>query len=265
MKVRAFQSLSAITLILLLLASSSLLASQMNKSLVSFGGVWTAEKVVVRKTKPNRVVAAKRPATVKSPLLALQWRVLNEGKDGKPQAVDPATPFRSGERFQFEFTVNQNGYLYIMQNTEDGDGQVIFPNQNINNGDNLVKKDVKYTVPANCSENFTESSGNCWLAFDDTIPKDGREAVTVIFSREKITTLPNTNEDVSKLAERLVKKQTIKTLRDDSPTATSYNYKQLKGLSPKQQFVTVVTNSNARDNEELVATFNLTHVAATGK
>jgi hypothetical protein len=264
MKVRAFQSLSAIILLFLLMGSS-LLASQTNNAMVSFGGVWTAEKVVVRKTKPNRVVAAKRPATVKSPLLALQWRVLNEGKDGKPQAIDSATPFKTGERFQFEFTVNQNGYLYIMQNTEDGDGQVIFPNPNINNGDNYVKKDVKYTVPANCSENFSENSGNCWLAFDNTIPKDGKEAVTVIFSREKITTLPNSNEEVNKLAEHMVKKQTISTLRNDSPTATSYNYKQLKGLSAKQQFVTVVTNQNVKDNEELVATFNLMHVPAAGR
>ncbi len=264
MKRGAWQSLSAITLVLLLFISS-LPAAQTSKSLVSFGGVWTAEKVVVRKTKPNRVAAAKRPATVKSPLLALQWRVLNEGKDGKPQAVDPLTAFRSGERFQFEFTVNQNGYLYIMQNTEDGDGQVIFPNPNINNGDNAVQKDVKYTVPTNCSENFTESGGNCWLAFDDAIPKDGREAVTVIFSREKITTLPNSNEEVTKLAENMVKKQTITTIRDSSPAATSYNYKQLKGLSAKQQFVTVVSNLNVKDNEELVATFTLTHIAAAGR
>src|SRR5207253_456588 len=143
--------------------------------------------------------------------------------------------------------------------------QVIFPNQNINAGDNYVKKDVKYTVPANCSENFAESGGNCWLTFDDTIPKDGREAVTVIFSREKITTLPNNNEEVNKLAERLVKKQTIKVIRDSSPGATSYSYKQLQGLSANQKFVTVVTNLNAKDNEEVVASFNLTHIAAQGK
>ncbi|MBI3649648.1 MAG: DUF4384 domain-containing protein [Acidobacteria bacterium] len=219
-----------------------------------FTGVWVTEKVITRKPKPDRV----RPTTgvknnapprrEKVRLLTIQWRVLKQTAEGKAVEINPESTFYTGDRLRFAVKVNQNGYLYIIQDTEGDEAATIFPDAHINGGKNFVKKDVEYILPFNCDETHKD---DCWFLME---PPDGREAVTVIFSRDKIITLPNDAEE----AKKLIKKQTISSIKDSSPAPV--RDKKPKSLGAGR-FVTWVTNTNVKDNEELVSTFYLTHAA----
>src|ERR1051325_8578071 len=221
-----------------------------------YAGAWVTEKVITRKAKPGRVHqtsggSKKSPQPApreKARLLTIQWRVLKQDAGGKAVEVNPESTFYTGDRVRFAVKVNQNGYLYIIQDTEGDEGATIFPDAHINGGDNFVKKDVEYVLPFNCDE---EHKDDCWFLME---PPDGREAVTVIFSRDKISSLPNDAEQ----AKTLIKKQTISSIKDSSPAPVRDNRPKSLGAG---RFVTWVSNTNVKDNEELVSTFYLTHSA----
>lgn len=260
MTTNAFKFSLGLALIGLFLLSS--LAGVARNASDVYGGAWVTEKVVTRKPKPNREGQTKSgggTGTKKTPvvqreklrLLTIQWRVLKQNAEEKAVEVNPEIPLFTGDRIQFAVKVNQNGYLYIIQDTDGEEAAAIFPDQAINGGNNYVKKDVEYVLPFNCDEEHKDKNGNCWYWLE---PPDGREAVTVIFSRDKITNLPNNAEE----AKTLIKKQTISSIKDSSPQLVRNN--KPKGLSAGR-FVTWVSNTNVKDNEELISTFYLTHSA----
>lgn len=218
-----------------------------------FTGVWVTEKVITRKKKPNRVPpAATQPARQKVRLLTVQWRLLKRDAEGKAVEVDPSLPLYTGDRIRFAVKVNQSGYLYILQNTEGDEGATIFPSEHVNGGKNFVKKDVEYLLPFNCDEAHKD---DCWYLME---PPDGREDVTVIFSRDMIDSLPNDSEE----AKKFIKKQVVSSIKESSPEPTKNN--KPKGLGAGR-FATWVTNTNVKDNEELVSTFYLTHLTPPNK
>jgi hypothetical protein len=257
MTTKAFQFSLALGLVALLVLSS--LAGMARDEV--YGGAWVTEKIVTRKRKPNREGQTKNggSGTKKTPvaqkeklrLLTIQWRILKQNAEEKAVEVNPEIPLFTGDRIQFAVKVNQNGYLYIIQDTDGEEAAAIFPDQAINGGNNYVKKDVEYVLPFNCDDEHKDKNGNCWYWLE---PPDGREAVTVIFSRDKIIDLPNNAEE----AKTLIKKQTISSIKDSSPQLVRNN--KPKGLSAGR-FVTWVSNTNVKDNEELVSTFYLTHSA----
>jgi hypothetical protein len=213
-----------------------------------FTGVWVTEKVITRKKKPDRAApVTPPPVRQKVRLLTIQWRLIKQNRDGKAVEVDPALPLYTGDRIAFAVKVNQNGYLYMLQNTQGDEGETIFPNEHINEGKNFVKKDVEYILPFNCDEAHKD---DCWYLVE---PPDGREDITVIFSRDMINSLPNDSEE----AKKLIKKQVVSSIKESSPVPTKNN--KPKGLGAGR-FATWVTNTNVKDNEELVSTFYLTHL-----
>jgi hypothetical protein len=218
-----------------------------------FTGVWVTEKVVTRKKKPNRVApATPAPARQKVRLLTIQWRLLKKDADGKAVEVDPSLPLYTGDKIAFAVKVNQSGYLYVLQNTEGDEGTTIFPDVRINGGKNYVRKDIEVILPANCDEAHKD---DCWYLVE---PPDGREDVTVIFSRDMINSLPNDSEE----AKQFIKKQVVSSIKDSSPEPKKNNRLQGTGGS---RFATWVTNTNVKDNEELVSTFYLTHLTPPKK
>jgi hypothetical protein len=233
----------AMTSALLLSNFSTLAQSESSR----FSGIWVTKKVITRKPKTDRV---NPPKTVRETvrLLTIQWRVLKRDLHGKPVEVDPSLPLYTGDRIQFAVKVNQNGYLYLIQNTEGDEGETIFPDARLNGGKNYVKKDVEVVLPFNCDEAHKD---DCWYVME---PPDGREDVTVIFSRNQITSLPNDSEE----AKKFIKKQVISSLKGSSPEPMRND--KPKGLGAGR-FATWVTNTNVKDNEELVSTFYLTHSA----
>ena len=256
MTTKAFKFSFTLALVALFLLSS--FAGMARSDSEVYGGAWVTEKVITRKAKPNRIrqTANSGKGTNKPPvvqrekvrLLTIQWRVLKKNAEGKAVEVNPESTFFTGDRVQFAVKVNQNGYLYIIQDTEGEEAAAIFPDEHINGGNNFVKKDVEYVLPFNCDEAHKD---DCWFLME---PPDGREAVTVIFSRDKITSLPNDAEQ----AKTLIKKQTISSIKDSSPALLRNNRPKSLGAG---RFVTWVTNTNVKDNEELVSTFYLTHSA----
>lgn len=231
---------------LALIGGSSLATTQDG----GYSGVWTSERPVARKAKANRIRSKplpKRPQPAR--LLTVQWRVLKQDMNKQGLEVDPLLPVYTGERIRLAVKVNQDGYLYIIQNTEGSqseEGAVIFPDARINGGNNFVKRDDEIIIPSNCAEEHQE---DCWFLME---PPAGREAVTVIFSRDQITTLPNTAAEASSM----VKKHVISSLQNSSPNP---KYDKQPKSAGKGRFVTWATNMNPRDNEELVTTFYLTH------
>lgn len=224
-----------------------------------FTGVWVTEKVITRKKKPNRTApAASAPAQTNAPqrekarLLTIQWKVLKQNAEGKAVEVDPALPLYTGDRIRFAVKVNQSGYLYILQNTEGDEGVTIFPDEHVNGGKNFVQKDVEYILPFNCDDAHKD---DCWYIME---PPDGREDVTVIFSRDMIDSLPNDSEE----AKKFIKKQVVSSIKDSSPVPVKNNKPTGNGAG---RFATWVTNTNVKDNEELVSTFYLTHMTPPKK
>src|SRR6185436_12918874 len=102
------------------------------------------------------------------------------------EEADPGQEFQTGDKLKLALTVNQSGYLYIVNQPEGKDGVLLFPDLRINKGQNYVIKDKEYVIPSFCQD--FEDPKDCWFKM---APPSGTETLIVIFSRDKITTLPN--------------------------------------------------------------------------
>lgn len=227
---------------------SGLASAQQPSSLV-----WDKPVTVTRKEKPKHIAPRPRPKVERAPLLTLQWRVLKRGEGGTAIETNPTTTFHTGDQLRLAIKANQDGYLYIIHHSEGQEGTLIFPDSRINEGQNIVKKDQEYVVPAFCPK--YKDPRDCWW---EMTPPGGREVFTVIFSRDMIADLPN------KVAEsgQAVKEQTVKELQASSGQVLKRTSRP--NLTPQQgggagRYVTWVTNSNLKDNEELIETIVLTH------
>lgn len=216
--------------------------------------VWDKPVTVKRVAKPTRKAVPQKHVE-KVPLLTLEWRVLKRGNEGKPQEVNPTTLFHTGDRLRLSIKANQNGYLYIIHNSEGQDGTLIFPDSRINNGENYVKKDKEYILPAYCPTPEFDDPYDCWWKMT---PPGGREEFTVIFSRDMITDLPNQSTESG----GVIRRQIIEDLVSHS--GQKLRRTSRPDLDPQQgggagRYITWVTNINARDNEELIESIFVTH------
>ena len=208
--------------------------------------VWTDAVVIERKPKANRKYRKRIRSgeKKKTRLLTLQWQMFKQDAKENPRSVDPDSEFYTDDRLQLVIKVNQPGYIYIL----DEEGGVKFPSARINGGKNYVPQYYMITIPSNCSPEYMDKQKRCWWRLLPPVPESGRETLFVIFSRDEIKDLPNNARE----ARERVKKQLISELKSDSPNPET--------VKPGQRFVTWVTNSNPKDNEELVATLYITHL-----
>ena len=210
--------------------------------------VWSDPVVIERKPKANRKYKIKRVRQgekKRAPLLTIQWQLFKQDAAENPQTVDPDTEFYTGDGLQLVIKANQSGFIYIL----DDEGKVLFPNERINAGRNAVTRNYPITIPSNCLPQFMKNK-RCWWYLNPPVPESGRETLFVIFSRDAIKTLPNNARE----ARARVKKQIVSEIKSDSPNPETVN--------SGQRFVTWVTNSNPKDNEELVATLYISHLKA---
>lgn len=209
--------------------------------------VWSDPVVIERKPKANRKYKIKRVRQgekKRAPLLTIQWQLFKQDAAENPRSVDPDSEFYTDDRLQLVIKVNQPGYIYIL----DEEGGVKFPNARINGGKNYVPQYYKITIPSNCSPEYMDKQKRCWWRLLPPVPESGRETLFVIFSRDEIKDLPNNARE----ARARVKKQIVSEIKSDSPNPETVN--------SGQRFVTWVTNSNPKDNEELVATLYISHL-----
>jgi hypothetical protein len=235
------------------LAAPPLVAGQVDK------GTWDRERKLTRPVKKGRKTTRRHAIVQHAPLLTLEYRVMKQREDLTPEETNPQAVFYSGDRLQIRIKPNQDGYLYIIQSTDGGDGQIIFPDSRINNGRNLVKKNDEHTIPSLCDSRYRDNLGNCWFWMQ---PPAGREIFTVIFTRDAATDL-----DEVAGAGGVVKRQVIDRLLKAS--AQKINRSSRPGLSVAEgggagRYIFWVQNSNIRDNEELITEIVLLHQEHAG-
>ena len=205
---------------------------------------------ITRKTKarrvhrPRKVVRRRRQPPVEqeqSLLLALQYRILKVTTEGEEEA-NLFTKFYPGDFLRLAVKANQSGYLYIIhQNSRDGDGQIIFPDSRLNNGQNYVSKDQEYVLPSNCPD----ISGAPPCAFP-VVPPSGVEYFTLIFTRDMLIDLPNQAAESG----GVIRAQVLQRLLGESGQKLSHK----PGAT---RYAVKVINTNTRDNEEIIETLLL--------
>lgn len=215
--------------------------------------LWYSTATVTRKEKPNRERShpISKTRKEKATLLTLQWHLVKRIDDDKQEEADPSQEFQTGDRLKLAITVNQTGYLYIVSQPEGKDAVLLFPDLRINKGQNSVVKDKDYVIPSFCAE--YDDPKDCWYKM---IPPAGTETLIVIFSRDKITNLPN---NIAK-PYPTVKREVVTRLIANS----DQKVKQVTGdlAIPGQKatrYATRLQNTNLQDNEELIATIELRH------
>lgn len=213
--------------------------------------LWYSVVTVKRVKKPNRVRTGKVASTQKAALLTLQWHLIRRVDDDTQEEADPSKEFQTGDRLRLAITTNQNGYLYIVNQRPNKDSVLLFPDLRINKGQNYVQKDKEYMVPSYCPD--YNDPRDCWFKM---APPAGTDTMIVILSRDKITTLPNQIAKPDSLVKRSLVEQLI--------ASSQQKVEQMTGelTIPGQKavrYATRVQNTNPKDNEELIATIELTH------
>ena len=213
--------------------------------------VWDKDIATVKRVaKPGRKPGPRRRPVMQAPLLTIQYRLIKRTEGGAFGDTSPSTVFFTGDQVKIAITPNQDGYLYIINNTQGRDGQLVFPDSRINNGLNFVNKNTEYIVPGACPK-FANPK-DCWYEMDDVA---GREEFTLIFSRDAISSLPN--EAIGNGG--LIKADTIRELRKQSSQDVEETSLR-KGIGVGN-YVIWVKNKNKSDNEELIYTIGLSHRA----
>jgi hypothetical protein len=213
--------------------------------------LWYSVVTVKRVKKPNRQRTRPAPKVQKAALLTLQWHLLRRVDDNTQEEADAGKEFQTGDKLKLAITTNQDGYLYIVNQPQGKDGVVLFPDLRINKGQNKVLKDKEYIVPSYCQD--WENPKDCWFKMT---PPAGTETLVVIFSRDRITTLPNNIDKPNATVKRAVVEQLISSSQQKVEQMTG----ELTIPGKKAvRYATRVQNTNPQDNEELIATIELTH------
>ena len=213
--------------------------------------LWYSVVKVNRVTKPNREHTRPAHTVQKAALLTLQWHLLQRGDGNTQKEVNARKGFETDDQLKLAVTVNQSGYLYIVNRPPGKDAVLLFPDIRSNHGDNQVLKDKEYVIPAYCPG--YEDPDDCWFTIT---PPAGKETMLVIFSRDKITTLPNKIDKPNSVVSRSVVDELIASSQQRVKQATG----SLAIPGKKTvRYATRAQNTNPKDNEELIATIELSH------
>lgn len=211
--------------------------------------VWDKDVATVKRVaKPGRKPSPRRKPVMQAPLLTIQYRLIKRADGGDFSDTSPSTVFFTGDQVKIAITPNQDGYLYIIHNTEGQDGQLVFPDSRINEGTNFVSKNTEYIVPGSCPK--FQNPKDCWYEMDEVA---GREQFTLIFSRDAISSLPNRAIGTG----GLIRQDVIREIRNES-TQQIEESSLSKGVGAGN-YVIWVKNKNRKDNEELIYTIGLSH------
>jgi hypothetical protein len=203
--------------------------------------------VIERPALPGQPRGRRR--VIRAPLLTLEFRVLKQSEEGTPVEINPNAIFYTGDQLQLRIKPNQDGYLHIIEHTDGHDGEIIFPETRINNGQNFVKKNQEIIVPSNCEEIRKD---NCWLQVQ---PPTGREIFTVIFSREAS---PAVMDQINRMGAGIKLSEIAKIKESASKRTSRPNLPPERG-GGAGRYVIWVSNADSRNNEELIAKIVLNH------
>lgn len=244
-------SLSAIALLSVLLFSL-VIASRPAVLGQESATTWDKPQQVQRQEKPRHVYRPRprapraRPKVESAPLLTVQYRVLKLKDDGSQVETNALSAFHPGDLLRLGVTANQGGFLYVIHQLEGQDGEILFPDSRVNDGQNYVEKNKEFALPPNnCGATDPKK---CWYPVTAT---PTQEYFIIIFSRDQIIDLPNQ----AAAAGGKVKKETI-----DQYIANVKQSDYIIGNRPPNARITApggvysywVTNRNVRDNEDII-------------
>ena len=123
---------------------------------------------------------------------------------GEVLRVNSTRVFHSGERIRLHFTSNLDGQITVVQKKPDGSSQVLFPDQRINGGNNLIKANIDTVLPSD-------------LAFFKFDEKSGQEHLMVLLTAvraesEKIASSPPTGDKAAQIASLITQESGSKDL-----------------------------------------------------
>jgi hypothetical protein len=96
---------------------------------------------------------------VAGPPLALRYSLLKQNSDGEYVEVAPDSVFHSGDRIKVSIESNDGAHLYIVQQGSSKAWNVLFPNTDMDNGNNRVDRGRPYQIPAGGRFTFDEQPG----------------------------------------------------------------------------------------------------------
>jgi hypothetical protein len=193
--------------------------------------------------------------------LTLEWRLLRFTDDGLRKVASIDEPFSLLDHLVFTVKVKQNGYLYVLRQTAQGaEGMVLFPSKYYNEGRNFVRQDQEFSLPSNCTDNFIP----CWFNLQ---PHAGKETLTLVFSREQVTGLPNYDSASAPAlpvrAGFLYSLQQAGAKQQLERSSVVQRLPKTPGiLGDRFATVTVVQNTSAGDNKEIIETLSLNKTAS---
>lgn len=210
------------------------------------------DKVEIKRpeTKPGRKPAPRQsvrraPSVERAAPLQLQFRLLKFTDDGRRSPVNVNGIFSPRDRLLLAVKANQSGYLYVIRRTSPGgDGQILFPARNHNDGSSYVRKDSWFVLPSDCSDFSTP----CWFNLP---PTAGSETLTLILSRDQIDELPNRATG----SVQLINAQRLAALA----TSSEQKLERRAGLITDGVWV---ENVNTANNEELIETLTINNAGA---
>jgi hypothetical protein len=124
-------------------------------------------------SKPNAQPAA----------IGLGYTLFMRDADGNALRVDPTSEFRNGDQIRVAMEPNIDGYVYIFHSENDGQPEMIYPDQRLESGDNAIEAHVPFEVPS--SEETNESLR--WFKF---YGNGGTERLYVVVTREPLKSVP---------------------------------------------------------------------------
>ncbi len=132
----------------------------------------------------NRETPPSPKPVVSSKPISLSYRLLVDDMRGKPFFASGREVYRGGDRFKLLVTPSDHGYLYIINESPNGDLTLLFPAPHINDGSPVVKKDQEISLPKD------------WYQFDNEV---GAEQLFLVLADEPVSELEalryNTTEE----------------------------------------------------------------------
>ena len=114
--------------------------------------------------------------------LALGYTILMKDDTVRLFVADPAREFKTGDRFAVALETNADGYLYFFSAENGRNPELLFPNVQIEGGNNAVQAHVRATFPTGANADVEY--------FIDVTDPPATEHLFIVFSRQPLADVP---------------------------------------------------------------------------
>jgi hypothetical protein len=156
--------------------------------------------------------------------LGVRYSILMQNARSAPNEffeTTPDTAFHAGDRLRLSVTANQRGYLYVIEKGSSGEWRPLFPDPQINGGNNAVEPGKTCVIPGGRGEAFEI----------DAHP--GKEKIFILLTRTPETDLDATilslrkgelraENDVDRIHKQLQSRDLVFTKVDDDDDKAVY-------------------------------------------